>query len=130
MIEACVKAAVYNDIQNMPMQFATVLSENAQNISGGQRQRIAFARAIINKPSILILDEATSALDNLTEKEIQENLNEMKCTRIVIAHRLSTIEKADKILVMKNGEIIDQGTHSELLDKCDVYKTLYTKRKS
>ena len=70
MIEACVKAAVYNDIQNMPMQFATVLSENAQNISGGQRQRIAFARAIINKPTILILDEATSALDNLTEKEI------------------------------------------------------------
>lgn len=129
MIEACVKAAVYNDILNMPMQFATVLSENAQNISGGQRQRIAFARAIINKPSILILDEATSALDNLTEKEIQENLNEMKCTRIVIAHRLSTIEKADKILVMKNGEIIDQGTHSELLDKCDAYKTLYTKRK-
>lgn len=128
MIEACVKAAVYNDIQNMPMQFATVLSENAQNISGGQRQRIAFARAIISKPSILILDEATSALDNLTEKEIQENLNEMKCTRIVIAHRLSTIEKADKILVMKNGEVIDQGTHSQLLDKCDVYKTLYTKR--
>lgn len=65
----------------------------------------------------------------MTEKEIQENLNEMKCTRIVIAHRLSTIEKADKILVMKNGKVIDQGTHSELLDKCDVYKTLYTKRK-
>lgn len=129
MIEACVKAAVYNDIQNMPMQFATVLSENAQNISGGQRQRIAFARAIINKPTILILDEATSALDNLTEKEIQENLNEMKCTRIVIAHRLSTIEKADKILVMKNGKIIAQGTHLELLDRCDIYKTLYTKRK-
>ena len=129
MIEACVKAAIYNDIQNMPMQFATILSENAQNISGGQRQRIAFARAIINKPSILILDEATSALDNLTEKEIQENLNEMRCTRIVIAHRLSTIEKADKILVMKNGEIIDQGTHLELLDRCDVYKILYTKRK-
>ena len=84
----------------MQLKFLKKTCENAQNISGGQRQRIAFARAIINKPSILILDEATSALDNLTEKEIQENLNEMRCTRIVIAHRLSTIEKADKILVI------------------------------
>lgn len=95
-------------------------------LSAGQRQRIAFARAIIKNPKILILDEATSALDSKSEKrlELSKKLTEGKTT-LVIAHRLSTIRNADKILVLKDGRIIEQGTHHELLRRNGDYKELY-----
>lgn len=126
----CKIAEIYDEIQEMPMKYATMLSENARNISGGQKQRIALARALINNPSIVILDEATSALDNITEKKIQDNLNRLNCTKIIIAHRLETIKNADKILVLKEGNIVGVGTHKELLDRNDYYRRLYKRKKN
>lgn len=104
----------------------TMMSEAGANLSGGQRQRIAIARAIYKHSSLILFDEATSALDNESEKRIQESLNEYTKDKITItiAHRLSTIEHADKILVMQKGEIVDSGTHSELLENSEVYKRL------
>ena len=126
----CRIAEIYTEIQEMPMKYSTMLSENARNISGGQKQRIALARALINKPRIIILDEATSALDNMTEKKIQDNLSKLDCTKIVIAHRLETIKNADKILVLKEGNIVGVGRHEELLSKNDYYTALYMRRKN
>jgi ABC-type multidrug transport system fused ATPase/permease subunit len=95
------------------------------NISGGQKQRIMLARAILQKPAILILDEATSSLDNINEKNIDKHLNEMNCTRIIIAHRLSTIKDADCIIVLNDGKIVESGTHYELMKKKGFYYNLY-----
>ena len=96
-------------------------------LSGGQRQRLAIARAILKDAPILILDEATSALDTESERYIQQALDALMKNRtsIVVAHRLSTIEKADNIVVLSHGEMIEQGTHSELLNKGGAYKSLY-----
>lgn len=126
----CKIAEIYDEIQEMPMKYATILSENAKNISGGQKQRIALARALINEPRIVILDEATSALDNITEKRIQDNLSELSCTKIIIAHRLETIENADKILVLNEGKLVGVGTHTELLSRSEYYRALYMRRKN
>ena len=103
------------DIDRMPMGLHTVLSENCGTISGGQQQRILIARAIIGSPSILIFDEATSALDNLTQAAVCESLDKMKVTRLVVAHRLSTIKNCDRILVMDQGKIVEQGNYEELM---------------
>lgn len=130
VIEACKRAAIWDDIEKMPMGIETILSENAKNISGGQKQRLALARAIINEPQILILDEATSALDNITEKKIQKALKDMKCTRIVIAHRLDTVVSADKIVVLKDGKILGIGKHEDLMKNNEYYNKLYQKRKN
>ena len=96
-------------------------------LSGGQKQRIAIARAIVMKPKILILDEATSSLDNKSEKQVQkalDNITKKHITTIVIAHRLSTIKNSDFIFVMKNGKIIENGAHQELLELNGYYKEL------
>jgi ATP-binding cassette subfamily B protein len=114
VIEATKIAAIHDEIMQMPMAYETLVSEGGQGLSGGQRQRMSIARALINKPRVLLLDEATSHLDMLTEKIIDVNLSTLSCTRIVIAHRLSTIQNADIILVIKNGEIIEQGSHQQL----------------
>lgn len=114
-------------IDNMPEGMDTMVGTDGVKLSGGQRQRIAIARAILKDAPVLILDEATSALDSESERYIQDALEKLMTNRttLVIAHRLSTIEKADRILVMEQGSIVEQGTHSELLGKGGVYENLY-----
>lgn len=115
--EAAEMAGIADDIRAMPMGMNTIISEGQGGISGGQRQRILIARAVASKPSILIFDEATSALDNITQKQISNALDGLKCTRIVIAHRLSTIKNCDRILVLDQGRIVEQGKYEELMEK-------------
>ena len=115
--EAAKIAGIAEDIRHMPMGMRTVISEGQGGISGGQKQRIMIARAIINKPKILVFDEATSALDNKTQKNISEAISNLNCTRIVIAHRLSTIKNCDRILYMEHGEVLEEGTYDELIEK-------------
>ncbi len=108
-------AGIADDIREMPMGMQTIISEGQGGISGGQKQRLMIARAIAPKPKILIFDEATSALDNKTQKQVSEALDALKCTRIVIAHRLSTIRNCDRILLMDEGAIVEQGTYDQLI---------------
>ena len=115
--EAAEIAGIAKDIREMPMGMHTVISEGQGGVSGGQKQRLMIARAIAPKPKILILDEATSALDNKTQKQVSDALDNLRCTRIVIAHRLSTIRNCDRILVMDDGEIIEEGDYTTLLAK-------------
>ena len=115
--EAAEIAGIADDIRDMPMGMETMISEGQGGISGGQKQRLMIARAIAPKPKILIFDEATSALDNKTQKQVSDALDKLKCTRIVIAHRLSTIRNCDRILVMDNGKIIEEGTYDDLIAK-------------
>ncbi len=128
MIEAAARSAnAHEFITAMPQQYETVVGDRGIFLSGGQRQRIAIARAILRNPSILILDEATSALDTENERLIQAALERLSQNRtsLVIAHRLSTILNADKIVVMENGRIIQQGTHTELMQHGGRYAHLY-----
>jgi len=108
-------AGLGEDIEMMPMGMFTPISEGISTLSGGQRQRILIARALVTKPRILFLDEATSALDNKTQCVVTDSLNIIKATRIVIAHRLSTISKADRIYVLDNGRIVEEGTYQNLI---------------
>ena len=113
--EAAEAAGIAPDIREMPMGMQTMISEGQGGISGGQKQRLLIARAIAPKPNVLIFDEATSALDNLTQRKVTEALDSYKCTRLVIAHRLSTIQACDRILVLRNGKIAEDGTYDELI---------------
>ena len=114
--EAAEIAGIADDIKSMPMGMNTVIAEGQGGISGGQKQRILIARAIASKPKILIFDEATSALDNITQKKISDALDNLKCTRIVVAHRLSTIRNCNRIMVLSEGNIIEEGTYDELME--------------
>jgi len=128
VIAAAKKANIYDYIMSLPNGFDTEIGERGIRLSGGQKQRLSIARVFLKNPSLLILDEATSALDNTTEVLIQEALNSLKKgrTTIVVAHRLSTIKNADKILVVSNGKIIEEGTHAKLINKRGgIYKKLY-----
>ena len=128
IISAAKMANAYNFIQeDLPNKFETEVGERGALLSGGQKQRLAIARALIKNPEIMILDEATSALDSESEKLVQEALDSLMegRTTFVIAHRLSTIVRADKIVVMENGEIKEMGTHSELIAMNGIYKNLY-----
>ena len=121
-------AGVAEDIRNMPMGMNTLISEGQGGISGGQRQRLLIARAIAAKPRILIFDEATSALDNVTQKQVSESLDQMKCTRIVIAHRLSTIRHCDRIVVLDKGKTAEEGTYEELVKKKGIFAALVARQ--
>lgn len=127
--EAAELAGIADDIRAMPMGMNTIISEGSGGISGGQRQRLMIARAIAPKPRILMFDEATSALDNITQKKISEALASLKCTRIVIAHRLSTIKQCDRIIVLDNGKIIEDGKYDELIEKNGFFAELVARQR-
>ena len=125
----CAKLAqIHEFVNSLPLRYETHLDENGSNLSGGQRQRIAIARAMLKKPDILILDEATSNLDAVTERAIQETIDTYSegMTTIIIAHRLSTIRRCDRIFVMDRGKIVEQGSHTELMNRNGgYYRGLY-----
>ena len=127
VIEAAKKANIYDYIKSLPEGFDTQIGERGIKLSGGQTQRHSIARVFLKNPPILILDEATSALDNTTEILIQSALNELAKgrTTIVVAHRLSTIKNATRIMVVNGGEIVEEGTHDELLNSNGIYSKLY-----
>ncbi len=112
--EAARLAALDGDIRQMPLGMDTPITVDGKGVSGGQRQRILIARALVRKPKVLFLDEATSALDNISQHIVIDNLAKLKCTRIVIAHRLTTIQQCNRIIVLKDGRVADEGTFDEL----------------
>jgi ABC-type multidrug transport system fused ATPase/permease subunit len=127
IIDAAIQANAWDFIRSFPDKLGTVVGERGVQLSGGQRQRIAIARAVLKNPTILILDEATSSLDSESERLVQEALEKLMQgrTSVVIAHRLATVRKADKIIVLESGRIVEQGTHAELLsNENGLYKTL------
>ena len=127
VVAAAKKAYAHSFILRMPNGYDTEIEENGGNLSAGQKQLLCIARVMLNLPPILILDEATSSIDTLTEIRIQKAFDEMMKgrTSFVVAHRLSTIRDADEILVMRDGHIIEQGNHEQLLAKNGFYSRLY-----
>ena len=127
IIHAAKLANAHRFIEKMPDGYGTVIGERGFQLSGGEKQRLSIARAILKNPSILILDEATSALDTKSERLVQDAIHKLMKHRtvFVIAHRLSTIQQSDCIVVLKEGQIIQQGTHKELIKREGLYKTLY-----
>ena len=123
-------AAAHEFISELPEGYETRVGESGLRLSGGQKQRIAIARAMLKDAPILLLDEATSALDTASEQKVQAALNELMQgrTSLVIAHRLSTIMHADCIYVMQEGQVVESGTHSDLLDAKGIYADLYHKQ--
>jgi NHLM bacteriocin system ABC transporter ATP-binding protein len=126
--EAAEMAGIAADIREMPMGMHTMITESG-GISGGQRQRLLIARALAGKPAVLILDEATSALDNITQKHVSQSLDKLKCTRIVIAHRLSTIRQCDRVIMLENGRIAEDGTYRDLIAKGGKFAELVARQR-
>jgi len=124
LARACQVADIYDHIMSLENGFDFVLKEDGRNLSGGQKQRLEIARALLLQPHLLIMDEATSALDPITEQVVSEKVQDLKCTTILIAHRLSTIRDVDRIYVLDKGEIIEVGSHQELMAKGSLYTNL------
>ena len=126
-MEAVLEAAGCDFVKTMPFGLDTMLEENGSNISGGQRQRLAIARALLREPAILVLDEATSALDTLAERKLQDALKRFdpSMTVIMVAHRLNSIRNCDKILVLDQGSLAEEGTHAQLMERDGLYAAMY-----
>ena len=127
VVAAAKTARIHPFIMRLPLGYDTVISEDGGNISKGQKQLLTIARAMLYDAPMLILDEATSNVDTATEREIQKAMRDLmkQKTCFVIAHRLSTIENADQILVLRDGDVVEQGTHRELMDRKGFYHQLY-----
>ena len=127
MVEACKTACLDEFVNSLPEGYDTMIGEGGINLSGGERQRLAIARALVQKTEIILFDEATSALDNETQSSIKQAIDNMKneYTILIIAHRLSTVINSNKILLVEDGTIVDEGTHEELLKNSKTYHQLY-----
>ena len=130
MIQACKSAQIWNLISTLPNGFETMVGERGHRLSGGEKQRLAIARLLLKAPSIVILDEATAHLDSENEDLVQEALGHALKgrTSIVIAHRLSTVMQADQILVLEKGQIVERGTHEELIQGAGLYSELFARQ--
>jgi ATP-binding cassette subfamily B protein len=129
---AAIEAQADAFIMGFPEQYQTVIGERGVTLSGGQRQRVAIARAFLTDPRILILDDSTSAIDSATEDEIQRAMRRIMQgrTTLLITHRLSQIRWADRILVLRRGALVDQGTHDELMARCESYRRIFARYES
>jgi ATP-binding cassette subfamily B protein len=132
VIDAATKAAVHDNIIQFNQQYETILGERGITLSGGQKQRVSIARAIIKNPEILLLDDCLSAVDTETEETILNNLLEISKdkTTIIVSHRVSSAKNANKIIILEDGEIIQEGTHNQLIRQEGYYKELYNKQLS
>ncbi|HIG90444.1 MAG TPA: ATP-binding cassette domain-containing protein, partial [Flavobacteriaceae bacterium] len=130
VVAACKTAKIHKEILSFEKGYKTVLGERGINLSGGQKQRISIARALIKQPKILILDDCLSAMDTETEKSILKSLNNhtKNITTIIVSHRISSIKNTNNIIVLKNGKIIQEGNHDQLINQKGYYKQLYNKQ--